>query len=460
MNIKNWAIKSGLGAMVLALIVLPFASAIAANPNWNVTGNYVVTFTLGGDFAHDVSLTQDAAGNVTGTGGFPAGGPHTSTWHVTSGTVSGNDLSLTILYDTGTPGVVMHMTGTIASDGSLSGAWDDNAGGTVRNGTWTTTQKVKALHTITATAGANGVISPLGITKVTAGNNQAYTITPNAGFQVAVLTIDGAVVPDAVGHTFTAVTANHTIDVTFEAIPVVTHVVTATAGANGAISPLGSVNVVHGANQTFTITPNSNFRVANLTVDGVIVADATTYTFTNVIVNHTIDVTFEPIPPVTTFTITASAGANGAISPTGGVTVQSGANQTFTFTPNAGFRIHEVRVNGSNVATSTSFTFTNVTANHTIVVSFEDNRITPNTNVPTEKDQCKNGGWMRFTNPTFKNQGQCVNFVVSNKGNHHDDDDDEDCDKDDDGDHKQRGKGSKSDNRGHGNSHDDEDDDD
>jgi hypothetical protein len=31
---------------------------------------------------------------------------------------------------------------------------------------------------------------------------------------------------------------------------------------------------------------------------------------------------------------------------------------------------------------------------------------------PTSKDQCKHNGWRSFTNPTFKNQGQCVAFVV------------------------------------------------
>lgn len=33
---------------------------------------------------------------------------------------------------------------------------------------------------------------------------------------------------------------------------------------------------------------------------------------------------------------------------------------------------------------------------------------------PTNKDECKNGGWMNFNNPVFKNQGQCVSSVVSN----------------------------------------------
>jgi YVTN family beta-propeller protein len=37
--------------------------------------------------------------------------------------------------------------------------------------------------------------------------------------------------------------------------------------------------------------------------------------------------------------------------------------------------------------------------------------ITVEPNTPTDKDQCKNGGWQSFTNPTFKNQGDCVSFV-------------------------------------------------
>jgi hypothetical protein len=39
----------------------------------------------------------------------------------------------------------------------------------------------------------------------------------------------------------------------------------------------------------------------------------------------------------------------------------------------------------------------------------------PDTAPPTDKDQCKNDGWMRFNNPTFKNQGDCVSYVVSQK---------------------------------------------
>ena len=71
-----------------------------------------------------------------------------------------------------------------------------------------------------------------------------------------------------------------------------------------------------------------------------------------------------------TFTITASAGANGSIAPSGAVSVVSGGNQGFTITPNAGFNVLDVLVDGVSVGAVTTFTFTNVTSNHTIAASF------------------------------------------------------------------------------------------
>jgi len=73
----------------------------------------------------------------------------------------------------------------------------------------------------------------------------------------------------------------------------------------------------------------------------------------------------------TTFTITASAGSGGSISPTGAVVVNQGANQAFTISPNAGFNVSSVTVDGVNQGAITSFTFTNVQANHTISAAFQ-----------------------------------------------------------------------------------------
>mgnify|MGYP003381388603 CR=1 FL=1 len=68
--------------------------------------------------------------------------------------------------------------------------------------------------------------------------------------------------------------------------------------------------------------------------------------------------------------MTASAGANGSNSPSGNVTVTSGANRSFTITPNSGYQISSVVVDGVAQGAIASYTFTNVTANHTISASF------------------------------------------------------------------------------------------
>ena len=72
------------------------------------------------------------------------------------------------------------------------------------------------------------------------------------------------------------------------------------------------------------------------------------------------------------FTIAASAGTGGAITPSGSVAVTSGSNQTFTITSNIGYKINQVSVDGSTVTlgAGNTYLFGNVTANHTIAASF------------------------------------------------------------------------------------------
>ena len=68
--------------------------------------------------------------------------------------------------------------------------------------------------------------------------------------------------------------------------------ISASAGANGSVSPSGVVAVGQGSNQLFTITPNAACHVANVVVDSVSVGGVTGYTFTNVRASHTIAASF------------------------------------------------------------------------------------------------------------------------------------------------------------------------
>ena len=66
----------------------------------------------------------------------------------------------------------------------------------------------------------------------------------------------------------------------------------ATAGAGGSISPSGNVSVREGRNQTFTITPDKGYAVANVKIDGKSIGAVKSYTFENVSRTHTIEVIF------------------------------------------------------------------------------------------------------------------------------------------------------------------------
>lgn len=153
-------------------------------------------------------------------------------------------------------------------------------------------------------------------------------------------------------------------------VAAVTYVVTASAGANGSISPSGAIVVASGNSQSFTMTPDLGYIVTDVLVDGISVGAVYNYTFTNVTAPHTIVANFVA---GTYYTITASTNPNGTITPSGSVIVNSGNSQEFTITPNSGFHVVNVLIDDNSIGAVSSYTFTNVVANHTIVANFAAN---------------------------------------------------------------------------------------
>ena len=78
----------------------------------------------------------------------------------------------------------------------------------------------------------------------------------------------------------------------------------------------------------------------------------------------------EKIP---TYTITATAGTGGSITPAGVTTVQEGGSQSYTIKADSGYHISDVKVNGVSGGAVESYTFTNVRSNQTIAVTFSRN---------------------------------------------------------------------------------------
>lgn len=172
--------------------------------------------------------------------------------------------------------------------------------------------------------------------------------------------------------------------------------ITSTSGANGTITPSGAAAIVQGNDKTYAISGNSGYVVDTVTVDGSAIGAVSTYTFSDVSANHTIAATFKSLPAQT---ITASAGANGTITPSGAQTVTAGADKTFIISADSGYKIADVVVDGGSVGTPSSYTFPFVVAPHTISVTFAQLSM----NIPRSADLL-----FSFVNSSLPADGQAI----------------------------------------------------
>ena len=114
---------------------------------------------------------------------------------------------------------------------------------------------------------------------------------------------------------------------------------------------------------------------------------------------------------VENYTITASAGTGGTITPSGAQTVTGGSSKTFTINANSGYTIKAIKVDnisiGVSMVSTYQYTFSNVTANHTISAEFEADDWTVLLKVSTDSvSKCKlrykigSGSWTTINSPT------------------------------------------------------------
>jgi len=240
--------------------------------------------------------------------------------------------------------------------------------GTDRGGVF----KTISVYSITALSGTGGTINPSGTFKVTSGGTKKFTITANTGYKIKQILVDDNPITitnsSSMEYTFTDVKSDHTIKAYFESV---SKAITASAGTGGSISPSGTTTVNYGDSKTFIISLNQGYKIKDVLVDGVSVGVVSSYTFTNVTGDHTIQASFEQL----TFTITSSAGTGGSISPSGTVTANYGDSKTFTISPSSGYKTSDVKVDGKSIGPVSSYTFTNITGDHTIEAVFEKSEI-------------------------------------------------------------------------------------
>ncbi len=222
-------------------------------------------------------------------------------------------------------------------------------------------------HTITATAGMGGTISPAGTMTVEDGKDQSFTIAAVTGYTIKDVLVDGVSVGKVAAYTFKGVVADHTIHADF----VPDHTITATAGKGGTITPSGAAKIKDGADQSFNIAADTGFVIGDVLVDGVSVGAVATYTFPGVVADHAIHVEFAQAG----FTVTATGKGAGSVSPAV-QTVNAGGNASVVIAPDIfpEFALIGLKDNGEDVPIKepAGFTYiiTNVQGDHVIEATF------------------------------------------------------------------------------------------
>ena len=231
---------------------------------------------------------------------------------------------------------------------------------------------------------------------VNEGSSATLTFTPSSGYRLASVKVnDMDVTSQVLNNTYTIsnISKNTIVVVTFEVIPVTTYSLSITVSSGGSVSYNGvditsgtqTYTINEGNSVTLTFTPNIGFRLASVKVKDVDVTSQVLnnqYTINNISLNVTVDVTFEAIPP-TMYSLSITALGEGKVSyngenisdKTNTYIVEEGSSITLTFTPSTGCRLASVKVNDVDVTSQVSnnqYTINNITANTTVVVTFEE----------------------------------------------------------------------------------------
>ncbi len=184
----------------------------------------------------------------------------------------------------------------------------------------------------------------------------------------------------------------------------------ASCGANGLITPNGTITVNLGGSQLFNATADIGYHISNLFVDNVSQGSVSSYTFANVGGSHTIFADFS----INNYNLEVTQTANGVIAPETS-SVAYGDRPTFTITPNEGYYITNIIANSLSVpvisSSGTSYQFGPVTANGSLTAIYGVRKI------PIQVTQTANGNVTPGTTNVNYDGGQT--FTITPKAGYH-----------------------------------------
>lgn len=221
--------------------------------------------------------------------------------------------------------------------------------------------------TVNASAGPGGSINPSDIFKVPIGSTPHLVITPQECYDITGLIANGQFQewssPDVY---IPSIDTDWTIQALFT---LQTYTVNATSIGGGTVSVSPSQPMNCGGTATVQIAPNNEYMVQSVIDNETSVIPVPTgdYVIPNVMENHDVVVTFIPAEFTITSSIDPLSTGTGTIEPFGDNIVPYGGNLKFNITPGPCSAILNVKKDGNY---TTDYNFTNVTADHTIVVNF------------------------------------------------------------------------------------------
>ncbi len=217
----------------------------------------------------------------------------------------------------------------------------------------------KKTFSIKIISNSNGTTIPSQSEIFEYGDNKKIIFSPDHGFHVSNILIDGSTVGALSEYTFSNITSNHTVEVFFK---INLYSIWVSYQGSGTIIP-GTINTIeHGTSQNFQINPAEGNHIEDVKINDVSIGVIENYIFTNLTINQTIHAIFE----INKYQINATSDINGSISSSGTTLIEHGNSMTYYFYPNENFTIEDVVVDNIPLGPINNYTFNNVNINHSI----------------------------------------------------------------------------------------------